>query len=105
MSSNLIRAGGVAAMLGGMLWIVAATITASKPRGYIGPECDIGTMRDSSDVAPLLLLALLLSAIGLERISKPPLECLGLTSIELKRRNHCRIPAASHSQSTCRTRF
>ena len=65
MSSNLIRAGGVAAMLGGMLWIVAATITASKPRGYIGPECDIGTMRDSSDVAPLLLLALLLSAIGL----------------------------------------
>ncbi len=65
MSTNHIREGGVAAMLGGMLWIVAATITAYKPRGCIGPECDVGTMRDSSDVAPSLLLALLLSAIGL----------------------------------------
>ena len=40
-----------------------------------------------------------------ERISKPPLECLRLTSVELERRNHCRIPSASHSLSTCRTRF
>ncbi len=64
-SSNLSRAGGVAAMLGGVLWIVAAIITAFKPRGCIGLECDVGAMRDSSDVAPLLLLALLLSAMGL----------------------------------------
>lgn len=66
MSSNLIRWGGLAAMLGGLLWIVAAIITASKPRGCIGPaECDVMAMRDTSDVAPLLLLALLLSAVGL----------------------------------------
>jgi cytochrome c biogenesis factor len=65
MSSNLIRWCGMAAMLGGMLWIVAAIITASKPQGCIGPECDVLAMRDTSDVALLLLLALLLSAIGL----------------------------------------
>lgn len=64
-SLNLIRGGGVVAILGGILWIVAAIITASKPRGCIGPECDVGAMRDSSDVAPFLLLALLLSAMGL----------------------------------------
>ena len=65
MSSNLIRWCGMAAMLGGMLWIVAAIITASKPQGCIDPECDVLAMRDTSDVALLLLLALLLSAIGL----------------------------------------
>ena len=65
MSSNLIRWCGMAAMLGGMLWIVAAIITASKPQGCIGPECDVLAMRDTSDVALLLLLALLLSATGL----------------------------------------
>src|SRR5215212_7456584 len=66
MSPNLIRWGGVAAMLGGILWIVTAIITASKPRGCIGPaECDVMAMRDTSDVAPLLLLALMLSAVGL----------------------------------------
>jgi hypothetical protein len=66
MSSNLIRWGGLAAMLGGLLWIVAAIITASKPRGCIGPaECDVMGIRDTSDVTPLLLLALMLSAVGL----------------------------------------
>ena len=66
MSSDLFRWGGVAAMLGGALWIVAAIITAFKPRGCIGSnECDVMAMRDTSDVAPLLLLALLLSAMGL----------------------------------------
>ena len=66
MSPTLIRWGGVAAMLGGLLWIVAAIITASKPRGCIGSaECDVLAMRDTSDVAPLILLALLLSAMGL----------------------------------------
>ena len=66
MSSNLIRWGGLAAILGGLIWIVAAIITASKPRGCIGPaECAVMAMRDTSDVTPLLLLALMLSAVGL----------------------------------------
>ncbi len=37
-SSNLIRWGGVAAILGGILWIVPAIITAFKPLGCIGPD-------------------------------------------------------------------
>ncbi len=62
-SSNLIRWGGVAAILGGILWIVPAIITAFKPRGCIGPdECEVMAMRDTSDTAPFLLLALLLTA-------------------------------------------
>ncbi len=69
MSSNLIRWGGVAAMLGGILWIVSAIITASKPRGCIGLECEVSAMRDSSDVTPFLLLALLLTAVGLAGVA------------------------------------
>ena len=56
-------------MLGGMLWIVSAIITASKPRGCIGSECAVRAMRDTSDVAPFLLLALLLSAAGLAGVA------------------------------------
>jgi len=69
MSSNLIRWGGAAAMLGGILWIVSAIITAAKPRGCIGLECDVSAMRDSSDVTPFLLLALLLTAVGLAGVA------------------------------------
>ncbi len=69
MSSNLIRWGGVAAILGGILWIVPAIITAFKPRGCIGLECDISAMRDTSDVALFMLLALLLSAVGLAGVA------------------------------------
>ncbi len=64
--SNLIRWCGLAAMLAGVLWIVPAIIIAFKPRGCIGPdECDVMAMRDTSDVAPFLLLALLLTVVGL----------------------------------------
>ena len=69
MSSNLIRWGGAAAILGGILWIVPAIITAFKPRGCIGLECDISAMRDTSDVALFMLLALLLSAVGLAGVA------------------------------------
>ncbi len=69
MSSNITRWGAVAAMLGGILWIVSALITASKPRGCIGLECDVSAMRDSSDVTPFLLLALLLTAVGLAGVA------------------------------------
>jgi hypothetical protein len=64
-SPNLIRWSGLAAMAAGALWIVPAVVTASKPRGCIGLECEIRPMRDTSDVAPLLILALLLTAVGL----------------------------------------
>ncbi len=47
MSSELIRWGGPAAILGGSLWIAGAVITALKPEGCIGDECDLpgGSMR------------------------------------------------------------
>ncbi len=69
MSTKLTRWGGVAAILGGILWIVPSIITAFKPRGCIGLECDVRTMRDTSDVAPFLLLALLLTAVGLAGVA------------------------------------
>ncbi len=67
--SNLIRWGGAAAILGGILWIVPAIVTAFKPRGCIGLECEVSTMRDTSDVTPLLLLALLLSTVCLAGVA------------------------------------
>ena len=69
MSSNLIRWSGAAAVLGGILWIVPAIVTAFKPRGCIGLECEVSTMRDTSDVTPFLLLALLLSTVGLAGVA------------------------------------
>ena len=69
MSTNIIRWGAVAAMLGGILWIVSALITVSKPRGCIGLECEVSAMRDTSDVTPFLLLALLLTAVGLAGVA------------------------------------
>ena len=68
-SSNLVRGGAVAAVLGGILWIVPTIVTASKPRGCIGPECDVRAMRDTSDVSTFLLFALLLSAAGLAGVA------------------------------------
>ncbi len=69
MSSNVVRWCAVAAVLGGILWIVPAIITASKPRGCFGPECGVRAMRDTSDVSTFLLLALLLSAAGLAGVA------------------------------------
>ena len=68
-SSSFIRWGGAAAIFGGILWIVPAIVTAFKPRGCIGLECDVSAMRDTSDVALFLLLALLLSAGGLAGVA------------------------------------
>ena len=64
-SSNLIRWGGLAAMLGGMLWIIGAVIHASKPRGCVAEECAFRPMRESGALDGILtLLSLLLFAVG-----------------------------------------
>jgi hypothetical protein len=47
-SSNLVRWGGLAAMLGGALFAVLALVITSMPRGYIGAECAV---RDGKDTA------------------------------------------------------
>lgn len=65
MSSSLVRWSGLAAMLGGALWITGAVIHASKPRGCVAEECAFRPMRESGALdGILMLLSLLLFAVG-----------------------------------------
>lgn len=64
MLSNVIRWSGLAALLGGVLIVVYAVITASMPRGCIGDECAFREMRDTGSIDALLLLGLLFVAAG-----------------------------------------
>jgi hypothetical protein len=63
-SYNLVRWGGLAAMLGGALFVVSALLIASMPRGCIGDECALRPMRDTGIAGVLLMLALLLVVVG-----------------------------------------
>ena len=64
-SSALIRWGGLAAMVGGTLWVIGTLITASKPRGCIAEECAVRPMRETGALDGILaLLAVLLLAVG-----------------------------------------
>lgn len=64
-SSDLIRWGGLAAMLGGTLWVIGTLIHASKPRGCIAEECAFRPMRESGVLdGTLMLLSVLLFAVG-----------------------------------------
>ncbi len=65
MSSSFIRWGGLAAMVGGALWIVGTVIHASKPRGCIAEECAFRPMRESGALdGGLMLVSLLLFVAG-----------------------------------------
>ena len=62
---NLSRVSGLASILGGVLWIAAAILIASKPRGCIGDVCAFRSMREVSPLgSSLILLALLLLMVG-----------------------------------------
>jgi hypothetical protein len=63
-SSDLVRWGGLAAILGGALFVVSALLIASMPRGCIGGECALEPMRDTGVAGALLMLALLLVVMG-----------------------------------------
>ena len=64
-SLNLVRWGGVAAMVGGALFVVLALVMASMPRGCIGAECAFREGRDTGLAGgALLMLALLLVVAG-----------------------------------------
>jgi hypothetical protein len=63
-SSNTVRLGGLAAMLGGALFVVSALLIASMPRGCIGDECATRPIRDTGIAGALLILALLLVVVG-----------------------------------------
>ncbi len=65
MSTSFIRWGGLAAMVGGVLWIVGAVIHASKPRGCIAEECAFRPMRESGALVGILtLLSVVFLAAG-----------------------------------------
>ena len=64
-SSVLIRWSGLAAMLGGTLWTIAAVAHASKPRGCIAAECASRPMRESGAFVGIsTFLSVLLFAAG-----------------------------------------
>ena len=65
MSPDTVRKGGLATALSGVFWISSALLTASKPQGCIGDECEFRTMRETGALdSALFLLALLLFAFG-----------------------------------------
>src|SRR3712207_4006351 len=67
MSSEFIRWGGPAAILGGALWIAGAVITALKPEGCIADECYLPgrSMREgSASDAGLSIAGVLLIVLG-----------------------------------------
>jgi hypothetical protein len=63
-SSSLVRWGGLAAMVGGALFVVSALLIASMPRGCIGDECALRPMRETGLAGAMLMLALLLVVVG-----------------------------------------
>ena len=60
MSLSLIRWCGLAAMVGGVLWVIGTVIHASKPRGCIAQECAFRPMRETGVLDGILMLASLL---------------------------------------------
>jgi hypothetical protein len=63
-SSDLVRRGGLAAMVGGALFVVSALLIAAMPLGCIGHECELRPMRETGVAGALLMLALLLVVMG-----------------------------------------
>jgi hypothetical protein len=65
MSLKLIHWSGLAAILGGVLWITWAIQTGLQPRGCIGDECAFRPMREGGTIDTVLFyLAMLLLAVG-----------------------------------------
>ena len=63
-TSNTVRWSGLAAMLGGALFVVSAVVITSMPRGCIGDECALRPMRETGLAGASLMLALLLVVVG-----------------------------------------
>ncbi len=65
MWSKIAHWSGTAAMLGGVLWVASAVLTALKPRGCIAEECAFRSMRQGGVLdGALFLAAVLLPAVG-----------------------------------------
>ena len=63
------RGAAICAVSGGLLWSAFCVYTATLPRGCVGEECSIRSMRDSDTLSDLLFLAgavlLIIAGIGL----------------------------------------
>lgn len=72
--SPMIRASGVAAMLGGGLWMVGTVLHALEPRGCVGAECATRPMRDSSALVAVLavgaVVLIMVGVAGLVRLAR-----------------------------------
>ena len=55
-SSYFVRWCGLAAMLGGALWVIGTVVHASKPRGCIAEECAFRPMRETGVLEGILML-------------------------------------------------
>ena len=65
-SISFVRWSGLAAMLGGTLWVIGPLIHASKPRGCIVEGCAFRRMRETGALGGILTpLSVLLLAVGL----------------------------------------
>ena len=72
--SPMVHASGVAAMLGGVLWMVGTVLHALAPRGCVGAECATRPMRDSSAVVAVLAVGaavlIVVGVAGLVRLAQ-----------------------------------
>lgn len=61
---KFVRFSGLAAIGGGLLWSLFAVMASTKPIGCITVTCSIRPMRETTDLAPLMLSAMVLLLIG-----------------------------------------
>ena len=54
-SVPFVRWCGLAAMLGGALWIIGNVVHASKPRGCIAEECALRPMRETGTLEGIMM--------------------------------------------------
>lgn len=75
---STVRWAGLAAMLGGALFVVSATLIASMPRGCIGDECATRPMRETG-AAGAIFAGLVFSGGAILRTGILPWRILPLT--------------------------
>jgi hypothetical protein len=63
-TGRFVRWSGAAAMVGGLLWSLFAVLASLKPMGCIAETCSHRPMRDTSELAPLMIAAALLLLVG-----------------------------------------
>lgn len=61
---KFVRVSGLAAVAGGVLWSLFAVLASTKPLGCVGATCIQRPMRETTDLAPLMLGAVVLLLVG-----------------------------------------